>query len=1549
MSTSRSNQIRTHRSLFYSLLTFIQILALVIPALLVAQPVQAAPAPAAQEAVTAAPLLSIVDVGAPNINCIFDADCTITVDDTVDHFTPPGATDSGFLQSRLFPVGEAGTAAAGLYGYLYRVDLRRAAAVTAQSCVTAMRIDFGPVTPIDYNGDSAPDDVFVITQGGLGNVKPASVEQTGDTLTFHFDPGVCTGNTSGNGDSSFFFGLTSAHPPRPVQANVTGTLNLNEMLDARAPRVPRTEPANIAYVFQKDTVTANAFHGLLTGEGYGVQLVPLSNVLSTDFKPFDLIIIADDTGSLDAWGDAAGQVDHIKASGKPLLGLGEGGYAYFGQLNMAIGWGNGWHRTEKDVRGLPGLSYYATPYDLTGLLGAPLNLYTAAVNEVGIHLPAPLPNVTPLGREPADDTHYPLIAERNEIRCGQLWGFSGGPDAMTGTGQRLFANAVHYGLDGCPTEQSEPEPESCFELFSPKEIPQPTLINFDDVADATVLADVYADSHGVAFADSDITRALTYGDRDADPTKALSPPNVAINDAKHPNTSSNVPMAIDFKQGQTHVGFYMGNGEKQKLSGAMVGYDAAGNVVCQVTNAPVPEEYTEFIGMHDPAGRIVRVTLDYGDTALSESIDNLYFSTGIEEEPKPEDGPERPVFNHIDRIDTEIIHSDNEAFVARFRFPAAQTWPVEGDDGQTYTKVAVPGVDNLSAAPGQPDVPVLHRLVAVPRGAEVKVSGVEVKATQYVTDVIIYPAQIPPADAALAQESNVLYPLPEPTGDESDAKIFADPPFAMDKEAYASERNFPANPVAVKRIGQLRDLELVEVSIATGQYNPAKKSLTLFEDVEFKLRFEGGQEGFLPRQRLDNPFEQSTQPIYELALNYEAITQFPSIDDIVWTCLGYEYLIVTHPDFRAAADDLKAWKQAKGISTAVVETGNGGGQIGATKEAIKEFIQSRYDHCLVRPSYVLLVGDSEFIPTYYRSTIFSSAAGTDLDYSLLTGADTLPDLALGRLPVDTLNQAHDVVDKILQYEQSPPVSISFYQKMSFAAYFQCCEGGGALPGTADRGYVETSEFVRDAMHGGAYNIERIYTTNAGGSDTPNYYNNGAPLPGDLNAASGFAWDGDTQDIVDAINDGRSLIYHRDHGSRNGWSEPSFKTSHLNQLANSHQYPVIYSINCSTGYFDNEIDGSSNSGVYFAESLLRMENAGAAGIIGATRVSPTWANNALTRGLFDATWTHVEAGYGTNTRIRRLGDIMNYGKAYMAGQIGVAQTAGSISSGAADTNYVLYHVYGDPTMELWTSTPWVIELPELVEIKPIELDIWQVRYPVEGVTITALQNGRPVARGGVENGQATLDFIADTDANKGIQLSASHPRALSTQLHTATSSGKVTPNDGGRVQDDAGTVEVIFPTAAVSVPVTLHYGPVISPTETSTDTSHSDPMNVIVHRFVLEAEDEGGNPVEQFSAEYELVVKYTDAQIEEAGLDEMKLQIAWYNEEQEQWLPIESTVDPAANTVRSRLDHFTEFALLGAVADTPDNPDQPDDPDNPDNPDQPDEQMHHIYIPLINRS
>jgi hypothetical protein len=181
--------------------------------------------------------LKIVNVSAPAINCKFDSDCTITVSDTTAHFTLPGATGDAFLQSRTIPPGEPGTAAAGLYAYLYRIDLRQLTGLTAAPCVSQLTIEFGPVVSLDYDDDGAKEHVFVVTAGGLGSVGPSSAYLEDGIVTFNFNPPVCCGSAPGTGQSSFFFGLTSTKPLRAITAQIKDTTGTTTPLNARAPNL----------------------------------------------------------------------------------------------------------------------------------------------------------------------------------------------------------------------------------------------------------------------------------------------------------------------------------------------------------------------------------------------------------------------------------------------------------------------------------------------------------------------------------------------------------------------------------------------------------------------------------------------------------------------------------------------------------------------------------------------------------------------------------------------------------------------------------------------------------------------------------------------------------------------------------------------------------------------------------------------------------------------------------------------------------------------------------------------------------------------------------------------------------------------------------------------------------------------------------------------------------------------------------------------------------------------------------------------------------------
>lgn len=254
-----------------------------------------------------------------------------------------------------------------------------------------------------------------------------------------------------------------------------------------------TNKSNIAYIYKYDTAKANDFKALLTSVGYAVDLIPMSAVTATNFAPYTELIVADDTGSLDQWGSGLGQVTPITVANKPIIGLGEGGYAFFGRVGLFIGWPQGWHGPAQFVDNpapVPA-NYYVDPFDLSGLLGAPIKLYQAVVNEVGIYVPgAPPGDVTVLGWElPAQPQgkhdHAPLISDG----CHQLWGFSESPTRMTPEGQRLFLNAVKYGytiLKRACDQTPPPPPSDCVTLVKTAVPPDGSAVNPGDAINYTL-------------------------------------------------------------------------------------------------------------------------------------------------------------------------------------------------------------------------------------------------------------------------------------------------------------------------------------------------------------------------------------------------------------------------------------------------------------------------------------------------------------------------------------------------------------------------------------------------------------------------------------------------------------------------------------------------------------------------------------------------------------------------------------------------------------------------------------------------------------------------------------------------------------------------------------------------------------------------------------------------------------------------------------------------------------------------------------------------------
>lgn len=196
------------------------------------------------------------------------------------------------------------------------------------------------------------------------------------------------------------------------------------------------------YVHNGDEQTGRDVKTLLQAHGIGVDLARVNTVPAVTMAHYNLVIIGPETGALDKWGtDAA--LNHIVRGQRPVLGLGNGGYAFFGRLKLQIGWGNGVHSAGRRIQyGAAGDPIWTYAYE--GLLREKvLDLYQDDSKRVDIYMPDQPTNIQIFGYNDSDKRYANLILEND---FWMLWGFDAGPSKMTETGKRLFTNTAHRTL-----------------------------------------------------------------------------------------------------------------------------------------------------------------------------------------------------------------------------------------------------------------------------------------------------------------------------------------------------------------------------------------------------------------------------------------------------------------------------------------------------------------------------------------------------------------------------------------------------------------------------------------------------------------------------------------------------------------------------------------------------------------------------------------------------------------------------------------------------------------------------------------------------------------------------------------------------------------------------------------------------------------------------------------------------------------------------------------------------------------------------------------------
>lgn len=136
---------------------------------------------------------------------------------------------------------------------------------------------------------------------------------------------------------------------------------------------------------------------------------------------------------------------------------------------------------------------------------------------------------------------------------------------------------------------------------------------------------------------------------------------------------------------------------------------------------------------------------------------------------------------------------------------------------------------------------------------------------------------------------------------------------------------------------------------------------------------------------------------------------------------------------------------------------------------------------------------------------------------------------------------------------------------------------------------------------------------------------------------------------------------------------------------------------------------------------------------------------------------------------------------------------------------------------------------------------------------------------------------------------------------------IIPTAESTVVADLETLQTMltFPPGAVAQPVVVVVAPVATPPATGG-------YQVLGQVFTIDATTNDGSPVTHFAQPFTLVVTYTDDEVQ--GIDEQSLTLHYWHEDEQRWVAIPTTVDPANNRLTATLDHLTTFAVLqGAIS------------------------------------
>ena len=146
-----------------------------------------------------------------------------------------------------------------------------------------------------------------------------------------------------------------------------------------------------------------------------------------------------------------------------------------------------------------------------------------------------------------------------------------------------------------------------------------------------------------------------------------------------------------------------------------------------------------------------------------------------------------------------------------------------------------------------------------------------------------------------------------------------------------------------------------------------------------------------------------------------------------------DYVVLGPRAFLGAAEPLLQQRRGQGLETLGVAIEDVYAEFGfgeTRPEAVRDFLGYGFHHWQLGPRYVVLLGDASYdfkdnlgtgvenhVPPYIVRDSYMWTV-SDPSYAAVNGDDLLPDLAIGRLPAQSLEQAQELVAKVLSWENA---------------------------------------------------------------------------------------------------------------------------------------------------------------------------------------------------------------------------------------------------------------------------------------------------------------------------------------------------------------------------------------------------------------------------------------------------------------------------------------------------------------------------------------------------